>query len=288
MKIFPFFAALVSLLAFTAAAQVSITISLDQDQFLPSETIPVTVRVTNRSGQMIHLGDQPDWLTFSVESADGFIVSKNAEVPVLGAFNLGSMETATKRVDIQPYFGLSRPGLYRVTATLRIPGWNSEITSTQRPFDISSGAKIWSQVFGMPAASNAPPEVRKYILEKSNYLRSQLRLYAVVTDEAEGRIIKVTPVGPTVSFSQPQAQLDRLNNLHILYQSGAKSFLYSIVNPNGMLVDQEIYDYADSRPRLTLDDSGNIIVIGGVKRVLPQPVVVPDIKSPDELVPPKK
>jgi len=286
MKIFPLIAAVVLLFAVRASAQVTLNVALEQDQFLPGEAISVTVRITNRSGQPLHLGAQPGWLTFSVESADGFIINKNAEVPVPTAFDLGSMETATKRVDIQPYFGLGRPGLYRVTATLRLPDWNSEVTSTVQRFDISSGAKIWSQLFGMPGPTNTPPEVRKYNLIKTSYLRSQLRLYAVVTDESETRTFKVTPVGPTVSFSQPQAQLDNTNNLHVLYQSGAQTFLYSVVNPNGDLVKQEIYDYAGNRPRLSLDDSGNIIVVGGAKRTLPTNVL--DVKSPDDLAKPKK
>src|ERR1041385_2092161 len=127
MKYFFSIAAIALLFAIRVQAQVSLEILLDQDQFLPSETIPVTVRITNRSGQTLHLGDQPDWLTFSVESPDSFIVVKKMEVPVIGAFDLGSMETATRRVDIEPYFGLGHAGLYRLTATLHIKNWDTEV-----------------------------------------------------------------------------------------------------------------------------------------------------------------
>ena len=98
------------LLAFCrASAQlVDVKVVLDQDQFLPSETLPLAVRITNRSGQTLHLGADPDWLTFSVESDDHFIVVKNSEVPVLGEFDLGSSQVATKHVDLQPYFDLAR------------------------------------------------------------------------------------------------------------------------------------------------------------------------------------
>ena len=66
------------------SAQVDVELSLDQEQFLPSESVPLTVKITNRSGQQLHLDVEPDWLTFSVESTDGFVVIKNAEVPVAG------------------------------------------------------------------------------------------------------------------------------------------------------------------------------------------------------------
>src|SRR5476651_785055 len=96
--------ALALLTFFPASAQVDVQIVLDQEQFLPSESVPVAVRITNRSGQPLHLGAEADWLTFNVESADGFIVMKNSEVPVLGEFDLSSSEAATKRVDLKPYF----------------------------------------------------------------------------------------------------------------------------------------------------------------------------------------
>src|SRR5277367_6436444 len=98
---------------FNAAAQLDVEVTMEQSEFLTSEAIPVAVRITNRSGQPLHLGTEPTWLTFNVESADSFIVVKNSEVPVLGEFELGSSQVATKHVDLEPHFGLTRPGRYR-------------------------------------------------------------------------------------------------------------------------------------------------------------------------------
>jgi hypothetical protein len=129
--------------------------------------------------------------------------------------------------------------------------------------------------------TNRPPEVRKYTLEEANYLHSQLRMYVQVSDESGATIFKVRAIGPMVSFSQPEAQLDRSSNLHVLYQSGAANFLYSVINPNGDIVRQEVYDYLNVRPRLRVGDDGNITVYGGVRRVKPQEI--PPVKSPVEL-----
>src|SRR5882757_9792078 len=89
-----------------ASAQVSVEVKLDQDQFLPGEAVRVAVRITNRSGQTLHLGAEADWLTFSIESRDGFVVGKDADVPVIGEFVLESSKTATKRIDLAPCFSL--------------------------------------------------------------------------------------------------------------------------------------------------------------------------------------
>ncbi len=124
-----------------------------------------------------------------------------------------------------------------------------------------SGAKLWSQDFGVPVpagATNGPPEVRKYTLEKANYLRLQLRLYVEVSDASESRVFRVVPIGKAVSFSEPETQLDRNSNLHVLWQSGASYSTYAVVNPDGGLVRQEIYDYVNARPRLGMNDDGTV------------------------------
>jgi hypothetical protein len=84
--------------------------------------------------------------------------------------------------------------------------------------------------------------------------------------------------------------LDRLSNLHVLYQSGAASFLYSVINPNGDLVSQEIYDYFDARPRLRVGNDGSINVLGGARRVKPQaiPQAIPPVRTPDQVSAPAK
>ena len=274
---------------FRASAQVSVEVATEQDQFLPSETVPVAVRITNRSGQLLHLGADADWLTFDVESADGFIVVKNGEVPVVGEFDVGSSQMATKHVDLKPYFNLTRPGRYRVVATVRIKDWGAEMASPAKSFDVISGAKLWSQDFGIPAsgsATNSAPEVRKYTLEKANYLSSQLRLYVEVSDEAESHVFNVVSIGKMVSFSEPEVQLDRFSNLHVLWQSGAALFTYAVVNPDGGLAKQEIYDYVTARPRLNMSDDGNVVVVGGVRR--PKENEMPMVKLPDELPAPAK
>ena len=288
MKTFFWALVLAALTCLRASAQVKVEVVLEQEQFLPSEAVPVAVRITNRSGQALHLGAEANWLTFNVESADGEIVAKNAEVPVAGEFDLSSSQMATKRVDLAPYFGITKPGRYRIIATVRIKDWRAETTSAPKNFDVITGAKLWSQDFGLPVAAgatNLTPEVRKYTLQKANYLRTQLRLYVEVSDAAEAQVFKVVNIGKTVSFSSPETQLDRHSNLHVLWQSGAAYFTYAVVNPDGGLVQQEVYDNAPPgpRPRLNMADDGTVTVYGGVRRVKTEPM--PMVKSPNELPP---
>ncbi len=263
-----------------AAAQVEVTLSFDQEQFLPSENIPLAIKITNRSGQQLHLGADADWLTFGVESADGFVVLKNAEVPVTGAFDLETGQLAIKRVDLQPYFALGKPGRYRVTATLHIKDWSVQLASAPKSFDVITGAKLWEQDFGV-ATTNAAPEARKYMLEQANYLKEQLRLYVQVSDTTEAQVFKVTALGPMVSFSHPEAQVDRQSRLNVLWQTGAQGFSFVVVNPDGTAAPVEFYGNFPSRPKLAVTDDGDVVVLGGARRA--KAAELPMVKSPDEL-----
>jgi hypothetical protein len=107
-----------------------------------------------------------------------------------------------------------------------------------------------------------------------------------VSDAVSANVLKVTPLGPMVSFSDPEAQVDRLGRLHVLWQTGGQTFVCSAVDAGGVVVQQEVYDYYDSRPRLTVNDQGDVTVTGGVRRV--KPAEIPAVVLPDQIPAPAK
>src|SRR5450756_1401845 len=228
MRTFPILLALTLAALSHASAQVTVELAPGQEQFLPGESMVVAAKITNQSGRPLHFGAEANWLTFSVESLDGFVVIKNAEVPVTGEFDLESSQLGTKRVDITPYFSMTRPGRYKVIATLRVKDLSAETASAPKIFDIITGAKLWSQDFGVPA-TNGVPEMRKFSLEQASYLNSSMRLFVQVGDVADSRVYKTTLLGQAISFSRPEAQVDRKSILHVLWQSGAQGFSLSLI-----------------------------------------------------------
>jgi hypothetical protein len=270
-------------------AQVVVEVALDQDQFLPGEAVPAAVKIKNHSGQTLRMGREADWLTFSVESRDGFVVTKSGEVPVAGEFVLESSQVATKRVDLAPYFSLIQPGRYSVIATVRIKEWNGQESSRPKFFNIIRGAELWSQDFGVPTAggvTNGPPDVRRYTLQQANDPRKRLRLYLRLTDETESKVLRVFTIGPMVGFSQPEPQVDQHSHLHLLYQDGANTFSYTVINPDGEVIARQTYEYAGARPRLRVGKDGNIEVSGGVRRMTNSDLPAPK-KKEDATKPPK-
>ncbi len=262
---------------------VTVELKLEQDQFLPNEDLIASVRVINLSGQKLLLGKQPDWLTFSVEARDNYVASKIADPPVEGELGLESSLAATRRVNLTPYFNFRQVGRYKVTATVRLPEWNLQASSVPKTFDVISGTKLKEIEFGVPlppGQSNSRPEMRKYVLQQSTYLK-QLKLYFRLTDISGSRTFRVYPIGLMTSDKEaPEAQVDRGSNLHVLHKIGARSFNYSVFNPEGEMTTRQTYEYAENRPRLRGDVEGNIFVGGGARRVAANDLPVRIVETP--------
>lgn len=268
-------------------AQVELELLVPQDQFLRDEPVPIKVRITNRSGQTLRLGEGNDWLTFNVEVPGRGPVERVGAPPLASPFELESAHQATREVDLQPWFDLGQPGRYSVSVTLRVRQWDREMMAKPRPFEIVRGAKLWEQEIGVPGAGQ--PEVRKFILQQANY-RKQMKLYLRISNESDTHAYAVMPLGPVVSFGRPEAQVDELSNLHVLFQTGARSFFYEVVSPTGVLSTRQSYDYGPVRPTLRLNDAGRITVAGGIRRMAATdlPVIASTPPADKDVAPPAK
>ena len=260
-------------------AQVPVEIVLEREQFLRSESLPIKVRVINSSGQALHLGREAEWLSFEIRNVEGGDVPRLEPVPLAGPFDLAQTKIANLSIDLMPYYDLSKIGRYAIAATLRVPQLNQTFVTKPKEFDIISGTKLWEREFGVPSAG--APEVRKYALQQANFVK-QSKLYLRVTDPQEARIFRVLCLGTMVSFSKPETQFDKSSNLHILFQSAPRQFLYQVVGPDGELVIRQTYEYvAGSRPLLTHDEQQGVHVKGGKRRI-----VLSDVPAPPEETPP--
>jgi hypothetical protein len=273
---------------------VTVDVVLEQEQFLPHEGIIASVRITNFSGQTLHLGQNEEWLRIAVEGADGFVVERLGPVPVKTAFDVESGRVGTRRVNITPYFNLSKLGRYLVQATIELPELSQTVSSKHTKFDIIAGTKLWEQVVGIPkppGQEGAPAVVRKFALQQANYLK-EMRLYARLSDADEGSVYSVFPLGPMVSFSRPEVQVDRMSQMHVLYQTGARACLYAVVSPMGEILVRQTHEITTTRPGLKVNSEGGIYVSGGVRRVtrgdLPVAPPIPPKDTPGTVAPARK
>lgn len=259
---------------------VTADLRLDQNQFMPDEDMQLKVRVINRSGEAVTLGQDNQWVAFTIVGDDGYLAPKLGDVPVKGEFTLLSGQSGTRTFNPTPCFDFRRPGHYRLSATVRIPQWNQEIECRPVNFVVANGLPLPNLAnlsVGVPppaGVSNAPPTVRRYSLIKVSYL-SDLILYFRLTDEG-GQTLRVFPLAKMLSFSVPEAQVDRWNNLHVLFQTGSRAFSYFVMNTEGRLVVRQTHEYAGTRPSLRFTEDGQVFVAGGLRRYsendIPAPV----------------
>ena len=224
-----------------------------------------------------------------------------------GRFTVESSIRATKEVDIAPHYALERASRYTLTATVHIKQWGKQLTAKPVKFDITNGTVLWEQIFGLPLKKGDPPgqprQVRRYVLQQAKHLKT-MSLYARVDDGLGGKVHRVLPVCPMVSFNKPKAQVGPQSNLHVLCQTGARKYNYSVIDPQGKIITRRHYLIAGNRPRLGFKD-GKIIVAGGFQLTRPddlpsnkksgaepelivpgnEPKPIPNIQPP---VPPKR
>lgn len=253
-----------------AFAQIEVQVSLPQEIFLVGEPIEAALRIANFTGAKAVFGREPGWLRFNVEAHDGFVINRLSDGPDPGEFSLESSTRGTVRLDIQPTFDLTRPGRYRVSATVRRPD-GTEFTSPETSLEVVRGAKLWDKDFGVLLPDSENPVARKYILSQVTHLR-EARLYIRVTDADESGNIRTTPLGATVSFNRAACSVDRQSRLHVLHQFDASSYRYHQIGPDGVLLARRTYVFTEKRPQLRVSEAGEVAVVGGDRRRLPDDV----------------
>ena len=265
-------------------AQVDLRVTLPQELYLPGESIEAAVRIANFTGRKVALGKVPGWLRFNVEAQENFVVNRVSEIPDSGEFTLDSSTRGTIRFDIQPHFELTRPGRYRLTATVKVSA-EEEFTSPPVVFEVIRGTKLWEREFGVPEVAGETAPRRKYVLNQVTHMH-ELRLYIRVTDADENATLKTVPLGNLVSFGRPACSVDRQSRLHVLQQYDSENYRYHRIDPDGTLVERRTYQFGDRRPELRMNEGGEVAVVGGERRRTANDLPVPAVKTapnqPDE------
>ena len=259
-------------------AQVDVSLSFKKDFYLADEFILAELTIVNFSGKTLVFGEQPNWLTFSVESSRDTLVARQKELDIMGRFEIPNAGRGIRRVHLVPAFRMVDQGRYRIKATVEVPELELRMSTQEAELGILTANVLWEREFGWVSEGlGSEPEVRRYELMRSVSEKS-IELYVKVSDQYRERVFGVYSLGNVVSFGQPERQVDRLSNLHVLFQNGARTFRYAIIKPDGRLLLQQRWDYSDTRPRLKLGDQGLIEVVGGLRQLS-----FDDIPSPDQL-----
>ncbi|MBT5927818.1 MAG: hypothetical protein HOH33_14495 [Verrucomicrobia bacterium] len=265
--------------------QVDISLEFKKDFYLAHESILAEVKIVNFSGKTLNFGLDKDWLQFTIESKSEFPVEKAGDLDVVEGFQVPNASRAIRRVHLIPAYKIDHPGRYRIAAYINVPELNTRLVTVPIEIGILSETVIWEREIGVVKDEkdpSAPIEIRRYSLMRA-VNENQIDLYVKVTDKYQRDIYGVYSLGNIVSFGEPERQVDRYSNLHVLMQNGARSFRYSIIKPDGKILLRERHDYTNTRPKLMMDKSGLIQVHGGIRKPsfddIPTPEQMNEVKG---------
>ncbi len=252
-------------LAGTALAQIQVDLKFKRLQYIAYEPVIATVRITNLAGRDIDLrdGNGQSWFGFEVSARDERVVAP-IRLASEGPLQIEAGQTVTRKVNLAPRFSINELGPYHVRAHVFFADLNKFFYSQTRVFQVGDARPIWQRTVGVPEDQPGAGGTRTYSL-LSNRFPDHTKLYVRVEDKSTGAVYSTFPLGPVIAFDEPQAELDRANQLHILHCSAPRAWSYSRIGLDGKLLARSTFMETKSRPRLQRAADGAIAVKGGLR-----------------------
>lgn len=245
-------------------AQIKVDMSIGRRLYIVYEPIVVTVSITNLSGHDLTLqdADGQKWFGFEISTDNDRIVPPSDLKYEVAPLRIEAGQTVKRNLNLASLYPVQEFGLYHVKASVYLAEMQRYFSSQIGSFEITEGRLIWQQTVGVPAGAQGAGGYRTLSLltfrrEKDNML------YVRVEDKDGGIVYLTSPVGRVLFSVDPQIELDKSNQLHVLQMIGAKSYLYTRVGLNGEWFGQVAYNAVNSKPVLKRQADGAVAVAGG-------------------------
>jgi hypothetical protein len=177
------------------------------------------------------------------------------------AVNVPAGRSVARTVDLGEAYRVSNLGRYNGYATVRIPGGEGQIyTSNRIHFNVTKGRVIYAQKIGVPGSkSTRTYRTMTFANQGKNHL------YAEVEDGKTGRIIRTFSLGEVLMFRKPEATVDGANNLNVLFMNSPSVWIHAQVSPEGVLMRRDQFKRgAVGDPRLVTFANGEVKTGGAI------------------------
>jgi hypothetical protein len=248
-----------------AEAQVQVDLKFSRLQYIAYEPVVATIAITNLAGRDIELhdADGQSWLGFEITGSEeqpiGPLNGANREPPL----RIQAGQRVTRQIDLTPIYPVHEYGAYHVRTNVYFADLGKFFYSAPRVFEVTDARPIWQQTVGVPNGGGASGDVRTYSL-LTNRFPDHTSLYVRVQDKDSGVVYATFSLGRTISFEQPQAEIDRANQLHVLHCAAPRAWSYARVGLNGELLEHTSFMETKTRPHLVHSGGGEVAVRGGM------------------------
>src|SRR5215468_2345039 len=250
--------------AAAAEAQVQVDLKFKRLQYIAYEPVVATVAITNLAGRDIELrdADGQSWLGFEITGSEeqpiGPLNNANREPPL----KIQAGQRVTRQIDLTPLYPVHEYGAYHVRTNIYFADLGKFFYSGTRVFEVTDAWPTWQQTVGVPYGGG-PGDVRTYSL-MTNRFPDHTSLYARVQDKDSGVVYATYSLRRTISYEQPQAEIDRSNQLHVLHCAAPRAWSYSRIGLNGELLAHSSFMETKTRPKLFRSGKGEVAVRGGM------------------------
>ncbi|HJT81224.1 MAG TPA: hypothetical protein VJ719_08510 [Chthoniobacterales bacterium] len=250
-----------------AGAQIQLDIKLARLQYIAYEPVIATVGITNLAGRDVELRDTGSqaWFGFEITGAEGQPIAASRNKISQPPLRIEAGKRVTQKINLTPLYAVHELGTYHVRAYIHFHDLDRFFYSPRKVFTVTDARPIWQKTVGVPGEASGPGRVRTYSL-MTNRFPNRTSLYVRVEDKDTGIVYATESLGRIISMDEPQAQLDRENQLHILHCAGPRSWAYTRIGLNGEVLARSAYLEAKSRPRLFQAPDGNVVVKGGLSQ----------------------
>ena len=248
-----------------AHAQVQVDLKFKRLQYVAHEPITAEVKITNLAGRDIELrnGNGERWFGFEVTTGEDGRHLAPAPLEPEPPLRIETGTTVTRKVNLTPMFPVHDLGPYHVRANVFFADLNKFFYSPAKVFHVGDARPIWQRTVGVPDGVAGAGGTRTYSL-LSNRFPDHTKLYVRVEDRNTGAVYSTYPIGRAIAYDEPQVELDRANQLHVLHCAAPRTWAYSRVGLNGELIARSTFMETKTRPRLRRADDGAVAVKGGM------------------------
>src|SRR5215469_3788101 len=209
--------ACVLVVAAKVEAQIQVDLKFKRLQYIAYEPLVATLSITNLAGRDIDLHDEDgqSWLGFEITGNEGQPVAPMGPEAGQPPLKIDTGQRVTRQINLTPLYPVHDFGTYHVRTHVYFADLGKFFYSTTRVFEVTDSRPIWQQTVGVPGGGAAPGDVRTYSL-LTNRFPDHTSLYVRVQDKDSGVVYATYSLGRSISFEEPQAEIDQANQLHVL------------------------------------------------------------------------
>ena len=222
-------------LCMQAYAQLEVRLDGQRRDYILGENVMLKVTIINHMDTAVGLSSTPGrcWLNLQVTRRGSALPEPAASIPNYPSITIPPGSSRAYNIELKPHFSLSKEGSYSVIATLRLPDMKTTYSSNTAVFNMIAGANMRSftvQVRGQKLRLGL----------KTLNIGGKDLLFGQVMNIDTRQPVGACYMGQFLNFMEPRVALDKAQNMHMLCQSTAEFFTYSVMDTYGKRRDYKI------------------------------------------------